>query len=444
MAKDAPRQRMGPPPLPHSEERLVIGMGSGSSLDGIDAGLVRIKGSCETAQLELQHFVCVEFDDETRQSLLELFEYQKSTIDKLCVMHAIMGELFAEAALRVAEEHGTPIADVDCIGIWGQMMYHMPTHNLPFEWRGRKLGSSMQIGDLNRVAVRTGVTTVGDGANADIAAGGNGAPTPPLVDYALYHDPERNRAVQNVGGIGNFNFLPGAGGIESVVGMDTGPGVMVIDGLVRHYTEGAELFDRDGERAARGTVSDELLQELMKDAYIQMAPPKAAGREQYGTHFVRRVADLAEQAGMTPDDAVATATALTVESIAISLERYALPVCSGPSGTIDEVIVGGGGALNPTLLKMLADRTGCVVTTHEDHGNPSFAMEAIIQAMTTSETYIGHTDHNPSLSGSGASTFAGLIAPGYHKLPPRLFGNGWRAADEASQARLGSEVSGQA
>ncbi|MDX6439379.1 MAG: anhydro-N-acetylmuramic acid kinase [Gaiellaceae bacterium] len=440
MTEQAPRKRMGAPPLPHTDERLVIGLGSGSSLDGIDAALVRIQGSCETAKLELKHFICVEFDDETRLSLLELFEYQKSTIDKLCVMHAIMGELFAEAALLVAEQHGTPMSDVDCIGIWGQMMYHMPTHNLPFEWRGKQLGSSMQIGDLNRVAVRTGVTTIGDGANADISAGGNGAPTPPLVDYALYHDGQINRAVQNIGGIGNFNFMPAEGGIESVVGMDTGPGVMVIDGLVRYYTDGAELFDRDGERAARGTVSDELLQELMKDEYIQMAPPKAAGREQYGTHFVRRVADLAEKAGMTPDDAVATATALTVESIAISLERYAQPAANGPTGTVDEIIVGGGGALNPALLKMLAERTGCPVTTHEDYDNPSFAMEAMIQAATASETYIGHTDHNPSLSGSGKSTFAGLIAPGYYKLPPRLSGNGWRAADEDTQAQVRSEV----
>jgi anhydro-N-acetylmuramic acid kinase len=394
----------------------VIGLGSGSSLDGVDAALVGIRGSCETASIELKHFVSTEFDTETRGQMLELFEYEKSTIDKLCVMHAIMGELFAEAALKVASEHGTPMSDVECIGVWGQMMYHMPAYSLPFEWRGRKLGSSLQIGDLNRIAVRTGVTTIGDTANADIASGGNGAPTPALVDYSLYHDDERNRAVQNVGGIGNYNFIPAGGGIEDVSGVDTGPGVMIIDALVRHYTGGAELFDRDGERAARGTVSQTLLDELMQEAYIQMPPPKAAGREQYGTHFVRGIVQRAEALGLAEDDVIATATMLTVESIAINLERHALPTARGESGTLDEMIVGGGGALNPTMLRMFADRLGCKISRHEDYGVPSFALEAMIEAMVASETYIGHTNHVPSHSGAGSSVFAGLIAPGYHPL----------------------------
>jgi anhydro-N-acetylmuramic acid kinase len=427
-------QRVGPEPLPHDEEHLVIGLGSGSSLDGIDAALVGIKGSCETASVELKHFLCLEFDDETRTQMLELFEYEKSTVDKLCVMHAIMGELFAEAALKVAAEHGTPIADVKCIGIWGQMMYHMPTHILGFEWRGKKIGSSLQIGDLNRVAVRTGVTTIGDGANPDIAAGGNGSPTTPLLDYALYHHAELNRAVQNIGGIGNYNFIPAGAGIEAVSGVDTGPGVMVIDGLVRHYTGGADLFDRDGERAARGTVNQTLLDELMQESYIQMPPPKAAGREQYGTHWVREIAARAVELGMSEDDVIATATMLTVESVSINLERWAIPTSAGPSGTLDELIVGGGGALNPTMLRMFADRLGCKVTTHDDYGNPSFAMEVMIGALSAWETYIGHVTHNPWHSGAESATFDGIIAPGYHGLPPALQASGWRAVGTQAPA----------
>jgi anhydro-N-acetylmuramic acid kinase len=425
-------ERVGPPPLPHEEEHLVIGLGSGSSLDGIDAALVGIKGSCETAAVELKHFLCLEFDDETRAEILELFEYEKSTVDKLCRMHAILGELFAEAALKVCAEHGTPIAEVEAIGIWGQMMYHMPTHILGFEWRGKKIGSSLQIGDLNRVAVRTGVTTIGDGANPDIAAGGNGSPTSPLLDYALYAHPELNRAVQNIGGIGNYNFIPAGAGIEAVSGVDTGPGVMVIDGLVRHYTGGEELFDRDGERAARGTVNQTLLDELMQESYIQAPPPKAAGREQYGTHWVREIAARAEELGMSEDDVIATATMLTVESVAINLERWAIPTARGESGKLDEMIVGGGGALNLTMLRMFAERLGCKVSTHEDYGNPSFAMEVMIQGLTTWETYIGHVCHNPWHSGAETATFDGIIAPGYHGLPPRLQETGWRAAGAES------------
>jgi anhydro-N-acetylmuramic acid kinase len=417
MAPSSVPERVGPPPLPHSAERLVIGLGSGSSGDGVDAALVRIKGSCETAEISLEHFVCLEFDDDTRARLMELFDFATATVDKLCVAHAIMGELFADAALQVCAEHGTPIEDVFCVGVWGQMAAHMPAQTAPFEWRGRRLGSSLRIGDLNRIAVRTGLPTVGDFPNADIAAGGNGAPLlTALFDYAVYHDPQRNRVVQNIGGIGNCNLVPAAGGLARVVGFDTGPGVMVIDGVVRHYTDGAEHYDRDGEGAARGTVSESLLARLLQDAFIQKAPPKAAGWENYGAHFVRRVVELAEAEGLAPDDVVATATALTVESIALNYERHLQPSCAGPTGTIDEVIVGGGGASNPTLLRLLADRLGCPVAVHDDYGIPSFAYEAMIEGYSAYELLLGHTIHIPGVAGAEHATFAGNVAPGY--LPP--------------------------
>jgi anhydro-N-acetylmuramic acid kinase len=399
--------RVGPAPLPHEHERLVIGLESGSSGDGIDAVLVAIKGSCETASIELKHFVYMPFDEETHRQLQELFDFKTSTLDKLCVAHAIMGELFADGALLVCEEHGTPISSVECIGVWGQMAAHLPAKTAPFEWRGRQLGSVMRFGDLNRIAVRTGVPAIGDFPNADIAAGGNGAPlVTALFDYAMYHDPERNRVVQNIGGIGNCNLLPASGGLAAVVGFDTGPGVMAIDGLVRHYTKGAERFDRDGERAARGTVNVALLAELMQEPFIQMDPPKAAGWENYGAHFVRGIVEWAEREGLSIDDVVATGTALTAESIALNYERH-LPA------TIDEVIVGGGGASNPTLLAMLADRLGCKVSTHEDYGVPSAAIEAMIEALTASELYLGHGNHAPAISGADTPTYVGMIAPGY-------------------------------
>jgi anhydro-N-acetylmuramic acid kinase len=410
-------ERVGPPPLPHHEERLVIGLGSGSSGDGVDAALVAIKGSCETASIRLEHFICLEFDDDTRARLLALFDFQTATVDKLCVAHAIMGELFADAALRVCEEHGTPIEAIQCIGVWGRMAAHMPAQTTPFEWRGRTVGSSLRVGDLNRIAVRTGVPTIGDFPNADIAAGGNGAPLlTALFDYANYHDPERNRVVQNIGGIGNCNLLPASGGLPSVVGFDTGPGVMVIDGLVRHYTEGTEHFDRDGERAARGTVSASLLDDLMQDGFIQKDPPKAAGWENYGAHFVRRVVDLADRSGLSADDVIATATALTAESIAVNYERHLEPACPGPSRTIDEVIVGGGGGSNPTLLRMLAARLGCPVAVHDDYGIPGFAYEVMIEGFSASELFLGHTIHVPGIAGAEAATFAGMVAPGYRPL----------------------------
>jgi anhydro-N-acetylmuramic acid kinase len=387
-------------------ERLVIGLVSGSSVDGVDAGLVKITGTCEESKIELLHFECLDFDDETRSRVLDLFHYENATVDKLAELHAIMGELFAEAALLVAEKHGTPMAEVDAIGAWGQMMYHLPAATNPFEWRGRKLGASLQMCDLSRVALRTGVPTVGDIAAGDIAAGGNGAPFTALFDYLMYHDPNLNRSVQNIGGIGNCNLIPAEGGLAKVVGFDTGPGNMVIDGLVRHYTGGKEHFDKDGERAARGAVNQELLDQLLTDKFIQQDPPKAAGRENYGAHFVRWVLELAEPLGVSEDDVVATATALTAEAIALNYRRHLAPVAK-----VDEIICGGGGARNVTLLRMIAERTGAIVKTHEDYGIPSFALETMDVALIANETSLGHPNHIPWHTGGKQQSFAGVVAP---------------------------------
>jgi anhydro-N-acetylmuramic acid kinase len=390
-----------------ADGRLLIGLVSGSSVDGVDAGLVRVTGTCEKTKLELLQFECLDFDDETRSRVLDLFVYKNATVDKLAEIHAIMGELFAEAALLVAEKHGTPIEQVDAIGAWGQMMYHLPAATNPFTWRGRQIGSSLQMCDLSRIAVRTGVTTVGDIAAGDIAAGGNGAPFTAMFDYALYHDPSVNRSVQNIGGIGNCNLLPAQGSVTDVVGFDTGPGNMVIDGLVRHYTNGAEHFDRDGERAARGTVNDKLLQELLTDEFIQRDPPKAAGRENYGVHFTNRVLDLAAEQGLGEDDVVATATALTAEAIALNYRRHLDPVAK-----VEEIVCGGGGAQNKTLLKMIAQRTGCKVATHDDYGLPSFALETMGLTFLANETVLGHANHVPAHTGGKQRSFMGVIAPG--------------------------------
>ena len=391
------------------DEALIIGLVSGSLVDGIDAGLVAFKGSCESTVLELRHFSCLEYDRETQQRILDLFSYEEATVDKLCIMHAILGECFAEAALLVASESGIPIERVDAIGVWGHMMYHLPARTNPFEWRGQQLGSSLQIGDLSRIALRTGVTTIGDLAAGDLAAGGNGCPMTQLFNYITYRDSQRNRVVQNIGGIANGDLVPASGGLSAVFGFDTGPGNMVIDALVRHYTNGSETFDKDGHMASRGRVHGALLRTLLEeDGFLALPPPKAAGRETYGAAYLARILGLAEQFKVVPDDVVATATALTVEAIAFHYEKFFQPLCA-----IDEVIVGGGGARNQTLMNMLRDRLQCVVSTDEDYNIPGFARESMIVALLANETRLGHINHLPSVTGASTGTMNGVIAPGY-------------------------------
>jgi anhydro-N-acetylmuramic acid kinase len=170
-------------------EQLVIGLMSGSSCDGIDAALVRVTGCCSDARAELVGFVTRPFGDEEKERVFELFDPQRGTVDKICVMNVLLGELFAESANLVLEETGTDAADVSLIGVWPQMVYHFPGRTNPQVVLGRTLGACLQLGDLNVIAERTGITTIGDFCARDIAAGGNGAPLTGLGDHVLYHHP---------------------------------------------------------------------------------------------------------------------------------------------------------------------------------------------------------------------------------------------------------------
>jgi anhydro-N-acetylmuramic acid kinase len=271
---------------------------------------------------------------------------------------------------------------------------------------GFDLGACLQLGDLNTVAERTGVNVIGSFCQRDIAAGGNGSPLTGLGDYVLYHHPERNRIVQNIGGIGNGNLVPAAGLIADVTGFDTGPGNMLIDAVVRHVTAGEREFDLDGVMAAHGTPSPTLVAETVQHPFIQREPPKAAGWEDFGTSFRDAFLERGTRRGLSDDDLVATATAVTVESIALNHERW-----FHPRAIVDEVIVGGGGALNPTLMRMLRERLAPVpVAVDEDYGVPSFAKEAIYMALIANEAIMGHPNNVPSVTGARRPVVMGLIA----------------------------------
>ncbi len=393
-------------------DHLVVGMMSGSSCDGIDAALVRITDCCQQAEAELLEFVSEPFEDAEKERIFELFDPVRGTVDKITLMNVVLGELFAEAALAVIDKAGMARSDVALVGLWPQMVYHFPGRSNPQELLGRTFGACLQLGDLNVVAERTGITTIGSFCARDIAAGGNGAPLTGLGDYVFYHHDERNRAVQNIGGIANVNLVPADGGLDDVIGFDTGPGNMLIDAAVRRLTDGALEYDRDGELANAGSPDRALVERFLQDPFIQQDPPKAAGRENFGDQFAAEFLEAAEQRGLSREDVVATATVLTVESIALNYERHLLPVAQ-----IHEVIVGGGGALNPALMRMLRERVAPIeVSVDEDYGIPSFAKEALYVALATKETALGHSNNVPSVTGASRPVVMGLIAPA-HPLP---------------------------
>jgi len=263
--------------------------------------------------------------------------------------------------------------------------------------------STFAIGQSAVIAERTGITTVGDLRVRDVAAGGQGAPLIAYADWVLLRDAKLGRCVQNIGGIGNVTYLPPASTADEVVAFDTGPGNMVVDALAEVATEGTLKYDKGGELGAKGNVVAPLLEAWLDDPYFRREPPKTTGREHFGVQFARRI--LTESQGVPIEDLIATATALTAESIARAYRDFV-----APRGAIDEVIVGGGGAHNPTLMQMLRERlNGARLLSHEDLGIDSNAKEAIALAIIANDAVAGLNTNIPGATG-GRPTVLGKIS----------------------------------
>jgi len=334
--------------------RVVVGLMSGTSVDAIDAVAVRISGHASRARIEKIRFASFPYPVEIRTRVNTLFDKEKATIDEICHLDFVLGELFAAATLRLVADAGMTPADVDLVAAAGQTVWHRPrptveesTASVP--WIGEPIAtrSTLALGQSAVIAERTGIITVGDLRVRDVAAGGHGAPLVAYFDWAQLRHEKRARAMQNLGGIANVTFVPPRARLNQIVAFDTGPGNMVIDALVYVLSQERETFDRDGARAARGQVREDVLAWCMSDPYFELKPPKTTGRERFGRQYARRLAE--RFADVAPDDLVATATAFTAESIAQAYRQYI-------GQPIDEVILAGGGAKNPTLVKMLRER----------------------------------------------------------------------------------------
>jgi len=390
------------------ESRLVVGLMSGTSVDAIDAALVEITGHGEVAQVKLLAFGSYPFPAELRAKIFHLFNPDEARVDAICHLDFLLGEVFAAAVERLLRDNDVDRDDVDLVASAGQTIWHDPQQHveeLHVDWLDHPIvtRSTFAIGQSAVIAERTGITTVGDLRVRDVAAGGQGAPLIAYADWVLLRDPKRGRAVQNIGGIGNVTYLPPSAQPENVIAFDTGPGNMVIDALAEAATEGRLSFDRDGELGARGRVSESLLAAWLDTHYFRDPPPKTTGREQFGVQFARRI--LQESHGVPIEDLIATATALTAESIARAYRDFL-----APRGPIDDVIVGGGGAQNPTLMRMLRERLpGPRLMSHEDLGIDSKAKEAIALAIIANDAIAGLNTNITGATG-GRPTVLGKIS----------------------------------
>lgn len=384
--------------------KLVVGLMSGTSIDGIDAAVVRITEKTDLL-VELVEFISLPYTPEMRQSIMECCDEKIGTVDKICRLNFQLGESLAESAIQVIKKAGLDLQEVDLIGSHGQTIYH--------DVSDQAIISTLQIGASAVLAERTKITTVSNFRQRDVAAGGEGAPLVPYVDYLIYHNSEFNRVLQNIGGIGNYTYLPRATTLSKVLGSDTGPGNMLIDGVVSILTGGSLQYDQDGAWASKGEVSADLLAQLMNHPFISQQAPKTTGREVFGQLYAEKVVGWAKERQLSDADLLATVTAFTAYSIIDAYRRF-IP------GRIDQVIIGGGGSYNPTLVKMLVQYGHEVfgsdlrVLTQEDLGFSSDAKEAVAFAVLAYQTMKGVTNNLKQVTGANRSVILGDITPGHN------------------------------
>jgi anhydro-N-acetylmuramic acid kinase len=374
---------------------------SGTSADGIDAAVAEISSSRGGLRARVVAHVHQPFVPELRRRILEVCLH--GTVAGICELNFELGECFARAALAVIRKAGLQPEDIFAIGSHGQTIHHLPQAKTP---------STLQIGEAAVIAERTGITTVADFRVRDMAAGGQGAPLVPYADWALFTDANRPRIVQNLGGIGNLTFLPAAADLDQVIAFDTGPGNMVIDALVSRATQGQRAFDRDGRWATRGKVSEKLLAELMAHPFVARRPPKTTGREEFGESFVNRLVAAGKRLRLQDADLIATATAYTAATIADAYRRFVFPKLRAEELRRLQIILGGGGAKNPALRQMLAERVGTgELLTHEDFGIANAAKEALAFAILAHETLLGRPGNVPNATGARRPVVLGKIVP---------------------------------
>ena len=381
----------------------IIGLLSGTSTDGIDAALVRITGHGLKVRLKLLRFATYPYPQELRRRLIHLTHGGR--VEDLCRLNIGVGELLARAAARIARRAALPLNKIDLIGSHGQTICHYPE---PYRMAGMRIRSTLQIGEPSIIAERTGITTVADFRQSDIAAGGGGAPLTPYLHHILFHNLKRSRLVVNIGGISNVTYLPAHGGLKNILAFDTGPGNMLIDGLIHQQSNGRRTMDRGGKEARKGRVHSGFMKELLRHPFLHRRPPKTTGREVFGRERIRKIIHRAKALKLNQWDLLATVTAFTARSISEAYRTHILP-----RGGVREVIVGGGGTRNPTLMRELQRSFGSTpVITFEKFGLDSRALEAMAFALFAYGTVQGEPNNVPAATGAIRRVVMGKIVPG--------------------------------
>lgn len=387
--------------LKQKEKRLVIGLMSGTSADGIDAVLTEISGYGKEIKVKQLDFLFMPFERQIQEQIIRMGEGSFGGSEEICRMSNLLGNLYAEACLNLCRQAGVEPDKIDLVGNHGQTVWHMPAEE---EYLGHRVTGTLQIGEDARIAEALGCPVIGDFRVRDMAAGGLGAPLVPYTEYLLYRRADKTVALQNIGGIGNVTVLPKDCRPDQVIAFDTGPGNMVMDALTIKLTKGKQTYDEDGRLAAAGRVSDILLRRLLEDPYLEKNPPKTTGREYFGKRYTEELIDFAIARGISLINCLATATRFTAESIALGIGKFS------PEKP-DILIVGGGGSRNPVLMGHLKDcLQECRVMTGEEAGYNSDSKEAVAFAVLANEALGGMANNLPSVTGAAHPVIMGKIS----------------------------------
>lgn len=373
-------------------KKYAVGLMSGTSLDGVDAALVEIEGHGKHTRLKLIHFSVEPFTRQQVDKIKKVISVQQSNVQLVCELNAELGYIFANAVKKVCFEASFPLDKLDFIASHGQTVYHS-VHHIP--------KSTLQIGEPAVIAFETNTLVVSNFRTMDIAAGGEGAPLVPYSEFVLYGHLEGATGLLNLGGIGNITVLSDKE--SEVFAFDTGPGNMIIDELMNVLYQ--KSYDEYGRTAAQGIVSEELLIDMMKHPYFEKPVPKSTGREMFGIEYTHQL--IRDHGHLSKEDLVATATCFTAKSVADAYRRFIKPKV-----TLKRIVVGGGGALNPIILKHLQEHLIDVeILTQEDLGYSSQAKEAIAFAVLGNQTIHGDYGNVPGATGASRSVILGNITP---------------------------------
>ena len=391
-----------------AKSKLVLGLMSGTSADGIDAALVRISGAPPHFSHKLLGHTGFSYPAKLRAEILRAAEGGPISAGELSQLNVRLAQTFADAALAACKNFRVSPRNVALIGSHGQTIFHQ---GKPIPCFGKRTASTLQIGDPSTIAALTGITTVGDFRLADLALGGQGAPLVPYVDYLIYRHAKLGRVSLNLGGIANVTVLPPDCEPSQVLAFDTGPANILIDALVSHFTRGRQRFDRAARRALQGRAIPAVLDALMRDPYLKLAPPKSTGREYYGATYVKNLLALGKRHNAKPNDLIRAATLFTALSVADALHRFVLPRTK-----ISQLIVSGGGAHNPLILAQLSALLPRIEVLRSSQLNvPEDAKEAYAFALLAYETLHERPSNLPSATGARGPAILGKLC----YAPPR-------------------------